>query len=157
MAGLTGNDMPTPGKFYAIHKYEIGQYHAYADVLTVYNKFQAASGDLYFTHWETRPLQVFECVETRGWLGFICRASPAGKRGAYLGYNSSDKLTCKAQHQQEWEDMKFNPIASGGFEWIMRKGERMVYVGYIGGNGLGILRDFTIPWGFTEVKGPVYG
>ncbi|WP_323851880.1 hypothetical protein [Xenorhabdus szentirmaii] len=152
MARLTGNDTPTPGKSYAIHEYPINPNDDWAGALTVYSKFHARPGEVYFSHWEQHPHQVFVCVEKDGWLGFICRASPAGEHGAYLGYDNYEKIICKAQYQQKWEDMTFIKRESGGFEWLMRKDDHLAYVGFIGGNGLGILRDFTRPWGFTELK-----
>ncbi|MCP9269742.1 hypothetical protein M5U04_17065 [Xenorhabdus sp. XENO-1] len=121
MGILTGNDTPTPGKSYVIHRYPIDPNDDWAGAVTVYSKFQATPGGVFFAHWEDKPLQRFECVEGRGYFGFICRAAPAGDRGAYLGYDNYEMIICKAQYQQKWEDMQVIKLESGGFKWMMRK------------------------------------
>ncbi|WP_426575436.1 hypothetical protein ACP179_00780 (plasmid) [Xenorhabdus stockiae] len=152
MGILTGNDTPIPGKSYVIHRYPINPDDDWAGAVTVYGKSHPNEGGVYFAHWEDHPTQRFECVEGRGYLGFICRAAPAGDRGAYLGYDNYEMIICKAQYQQKWEDMEVIKRESGGFEWMMRKDDHLAYVGVDHLNRMKILRDFTIPWGFTERK-----
>ncbi|WP_434524855.1 hypothetical protein [Photorhabdus asymbiotica] len=150
MGILTGNDTPIPGKTYIIHPYPAGNY---ATAVTVASKFHAVPGSVSLAIWEsTEPLQQFECVE-RGngdYLGFICRASPVNKHGAYLGYNAHEILVCQAQYQKKWEDMVVIKRPSGGFEWCMRKDNHLAFVGVHGSIQLKILRKFTRTWGFTE-------
>jgi len=108
-------------------------------------------GDVTMSVWEGHTSQKFECVEFGGYIGFICLVAPASPHGAYLGYNTQERLICEAQYEKEWEQMVVNKISSGGFEWCMRKDNHLAFVSYKKAYPhLMILKDFTETWGFTE-------
>lgn len=147
---LNGNHIPTPGISYAIHEYPVPTNHFHASAVTV-DTGPNLAGAVKMAVWAGLPDQKFECVEYGGYLGFICRVAPESSNGAYLGYNTKERLICEAQYQRAWEQMVVNKIQSGGFEWCMRKDDHLAFVWRGNDNAnLMILRDFTDTWGFTE-------
>lgn len=150
MTILTGNDMPTLYKTYYIHKYPVPK-GVDVSAVSVLDDFDPAPGGVRMEVWESHRLQKFLCVEYGGYLGFICRASPAHDVGAYLGYNDENELVCTALYQREHEHHIITPAADGGFNWFMKTGNKEAYVG-ISGFGLKLYPNFELHWGFTEAK-----
>jgi hypothetical protein len=134
---LTGKATPQVGKAYGIH--EKGTQSA----VTVVNGTRVT-----MQNWNSLPTQRWECVEKDGWLGFYCRVANDDK-GAYLGFDVYEVLICAAQEQNKWED--FQAVScNDGYQWEMRKDDRLAYVG-IKGSELKMLRSRTTWWAFTEL------
>lgn len=68
------------------------------------------------THWQ--------CVETKGWLGF--RSPISGK---YLGHDVGGKLRCSAERHQGWENFCVRARPDGGYVLLMTHFERLWHVG----------------------------
>ncbi|RYP46955.1 hypothetical protein DL769_011353 [Monosporascus sp. CRB-8-3] len=147
---LYGSTLPQPGKSYAIHEYSV--YEDFQGQKGSSNALTVSNTDVMIQKWEWQPTQEWECVEKDGWLGFICRASTAGKRGAYLGYNAKEYLVCTAQYQDKWEHFLVEGVDGGnqGYWLKMRKEDHLAFVGIVEHHWTKMLRDPTTKWGFTE-------
>ena len=143
---LTENAPPHPGKTYAINK------KGSDSVVTI------DGTNVVVRHWEGLETQKWECVETNGWLGFVCRASTAHSRGAYLGHDGNDGLRCSVPHHQSWEYFQV-VLHEEGFALEIRNdatNHRISFIG-IGGDGLRLLPKGTTWWGFTVIDGTTGG
>lgn len=150
MSNLTGNDMPEVNKSYYIHAYPAPE-NVDVSVVTVLDSYQPNPGEVSFRVWESSPLQKFLCVEYDKKIGFICRASPAHNVGAYLGYDKSYTMTCKALYQRRRENHVIARVPRGGFNWLMEVGNHARFVG-LDGYSLKLNQNFQLYWGFTEAK-----
>lgn len=66
----------------------------------------------------------WQCVETKGWLGFRNTVS-----GRYLGHDKHGKLHCSAERQQGWESFCVRITLEGGYVLLMSHFERLWHVG----------------------------
>ena len=142
---LTENATPQPGKTYAINK------KGSDTVVTLVDGTNVA-----MRYWEGLASQKWECAEKDGWLGFVCRASTAYDRGAYLGHDyhdSQQSLVCSKPHHRDDEYFQV-VLHDEGFAWVIRKDNRNHFVG-IGGDGsrIRISAKGTTWWGFTAIDG----
>ena len=138
---------PQPGKTYAINK------KGSDTVVTLVDGTNVA-----MRYWEGLASQKWECVETDGWLGFICRASTASDRGAYLGHDGGEAMRCLIPHHMEWEHFQV-VLHDEGFAWETRKDNRLVFVG-ISGGGTELKTTTTKGttwWSFTVTDGTTSG
>jgi hypothetical protein len=116
------SSVPWPGMTFIIRETTSGQ------VLTLLDgKITLASpGGPGNIHWE--------CVETKGWLGFRNRVS-----GRYLGHDKDGKLHCSAGRQQMWENFCVRLRPDGGYVLLMTHFERLWHVGFKMERGMEIL------------------
>jgi hypothetical protein len=66
----------------------------------------------------------WECVETKGWLGF---RSPVS--GGFLGHDRHGSLCCTASSHQAWENFCVRMRPEGGYVLLMTHWERLWHVG----------------------------
>ena len=81
-------------------------------------------GQITLTEHDSRGSIYWECVETKGWLGF--RNTVSGK---FLGHDSKGKLSCSADRHQGWENFCFRMRPEGGCVLLMTHYERLWHVG----------------------------
>lgn len=99
--------------------------------------------------WKQKLEQKWECVETGGWLDFICRKFSASNNGAYLGYDDYEVLVCKVQYQKKWEDFQVEKHKDR-CTLEMCKDNHLAYVDIQSDDTLKMLADCTTWWSFTE-------
>lgn len=66
----------------------------------------------------------WQCVETKGWLGF--RNTVSGK---FLGFDSRGTLGCSAERHQGWENFCVRHHPGGGCVLLMRHWDSLWHVG----------------------------
>lgn len=64
----------------------------------------------------------WDCVETKGWLGFRNIAS-----GLFLGHNKNSGIWCVAQRHQGWENFCVMARPEGGYVLLMKHGEKKLW------------------------------
>jgi hypothetical protein len=133
---------PQPGKTYAINK------KGSDTVITVVD----GSAHVAMRPWEGLASQKWECIETDGWLGFICRAS-----SAHLGHDAKETVICWAPHHMANEHFQV-VLHDEGFALEIRKDNRLAFIGITGGGaGLKLSTRGTTWWGFTAIDGGAGG
>ena len=64
----------------------------------------------------------WECVETKGWLGFRDSAT-----GLFLGHNKNSGLWCVAQRHKGWENFCVMARPEGGYVLLMKHGDHKLW------------------------------
>jgi len=111
----SASSTPWPGSTFVIRCASSWRAVTLQDGLVVLTSASAAGGRG-ATHWE--------CVESKGWLGF---RSPVS--GRFLGHNVKGWLCCVAERQQGWENFCVRARPDGGFVLLMTHYERLWRVG----------------------------
>jgi len=94
----------------------------------------------------------WQCVETKGWLGFRNPVS-----GNFLGHDAAGKLRCSAERHQGWENFCVRLRPEGGYVLLMTHFERLWHVGMKVENGIDKLAKIGdggsdgIIWEFVKV------
>ncbi|RDL39132.1 Uncharacterized protein BP5553_03472 [Venustampulla echinocandica] len=111
-AKLSSSSVPWPGSTFLIRSVESGHMITLLDGQVVL----APPGGRGYIHWE--------CVETKGWLGFRdCGSS------SFLGHNGNGRLRCSAKRQDGWENFCVRMRPEGGYVLLMTHWERLWQVG----------------------------
>lgn len=71
-------------------------------------------GQIMLTQADGRGSIYWECVETKGWLGFRNIVS-----GGFLGHDIEGTLRCSAEQHQGWEYFCARARPEGGFVLLM--------------------------------------
>jgi len=110
--GKMSSSIPWPGSTFILREVSTGQ------VLTLNDgKVTLTSpGGPGSIHWE--------CVETKGWLGFRNPVS-----GRFLGHDKDGKLHCSASRHQMWENFCVRLRPDGGYILLLTHFERLWHVG----------------------------
>jgi hypothetical protein len=111
-ANLSSSSVPWPGSTFIIRSAKSGHVITLLDGQIVL----APPGGRGSIHWE--------CVETKGWLGFRNNVS-----GRFLGHDASGKLYCSADRHQGWENFCARMRPDGGYVLLMTHYERLWQVG----------------------------
>ena len=106
------SSVPWPGSSYMIRCVTSG------DVLTLLD------GQIVLAPLGDRGSFQWECVETKGWMGFRNPVS-----GKYLGHDQRGKLHCSADRHQGWENFCPRLRPDGGYILLMTHFERLWHVG----------------------------
>ncbi|KAF2094063.1 hypothetical protein NA57DRAFT_47193 [Rhizodiscina lignyota] len=112
MKPSSSSSVPWPGSTFIIRSISSWQVITLLDGQVVLAP-PSSSGS---THWE--------CVETKGWLGF--RSPISGK---FLGHDTRGKLCCSAERHQGWENFCVRATPEGGYVLLMTHFERLRHVG----------------------------
>ena len=104
--------VPWPGSTFIIRCVSSGQVITLLDGQTVLTQL-GSRGSI---HWE--------CVETKGWLGFRNIVS-----GKFLGHDSKGRLCCSAEGHKSWEYFCTRMRPEGGCVLLMTHYERLWHVG----------------------------
>ena len=115
LAGGTPNLLlvPWPGSTFIIRSVSCGR------VLTL------IEGQITLTEQDSRGSIYWECVETKGWLGF--RNTVSGK---FLGHDGKGRLNCSVERHQGWENFTYRMRPEGGCVLLMTHWERLWHVGF---------------------------
>jgi hypothetical protein len=134
------SSVPWPGSTFLIRDVETGYLITLQDGQIILGQ-PGGRGSI---HWQ--------CVETKGWLGFRNTVS-----GRYLGHDQGGRLRCSAERHQGWENFCVRLRPEGGYVLLMTHFERLRHVGVKVHNGiqrLGKLGDGGsdgIVWEFVKV------
>ena len=106
------NMVPWPGSLFIIRSVTSGH------VITLHDGHIALAppGGPGSIHWE--------CVETKGWLGFRNNVS-----GKYLGHDKKGNLCCSVDKHQGWEYFNARARPEGGCVLLMQHWESLKHVG----------------------------
>jgi len=108
----TSTSVPWPGSTFVIRSVSSW------DVITLLD------GQVVLAPLSSRGSAQWECVETKGWLGFRNPIS-----GHFLGHDSRGRLCCSAERQQGWENFCVRARPTGGYVLLMTHFERLWHVG----------------------------
>jgi hypothetical protein len=106
------SSVPWPGYNFLIRDVETGHLITLEDGRII----MAQPGGPGSIHWQ--------CVETKGWLGFRNTVS-----GRYLGHDPQGKLCCSAGRHQGWENFSVRLRPDGGYVLLMTHFERLWHIG----------------------------
>ncbi|KAI1273594.1 hypothetical protein F5Y07DRAFT_411191 [Xylaria sp. FL0933] len=136
----SGTDHPGEGHTYAIKIYGTNK------AFTCVDKTELALHD--FTGDQT---QRFRCVTHDGFMGFICEGADYGK-GRYLGFDSSETLSCQAYYQRKWENFHARADPAGGFKLYMKKDDHLAPVAKVGADKMKMMAESETRVSFTKLS-----
>jgi hypothetical protein len=134
---LSSSSVPWPGSSFFIRSASSGHVLTLCDGQVM----MLPPGGRGSIHWE--------CVETKGWLGFRNVVS-----GRFLGHDNAGKLRCTADRPQEWEKFCVRMTPEGGYVLLMTHWERLWQVGFTVERGvekLAKIGEAGIVWEFIKV------
>ncbi|EWC45537.1 hypothetical protein DRE_05395 [Drechslerella stenobrocha 248] len=136
---LYGEDAPWPGSTYIISEKDTSNVITFEDkkvILAEYNPGQSN--------------QRWVCHAKDGWLGFT---NDPGMSTVYMGYYEKSKLRCYQSHLLAQEMFCVRKRPEGGFQMLMRDGEKLVPVGRDADKDLAVIKGWGTDawWGFTKV------
>jgi hypothetical protein len=111
-AKISSSSIPWPGSTFMIRSVDSGQ------VITLLD------GQILLAWQGGRGSIDWECVETKGWLGFRNTVS-----GRFLGHDAKGRLCCSADRHQGWENFCVRMRPEGGYVLLMTHFERLWRVG----------------------------
>lgn len=93
----------------------------------------------------------WECVDTKGWLGFRSTSSRE-----FLGYKLSGLIHCEAKKHLSWENFSVKPARNGGYILMIQHWDSLWYVGVETVGGEERLKKVQCPeravvWKFVKV------
>lgn len=109
-------------------------------------------GQIALTPPDGRGSIYWECVETKGWLGFRNTVS-----GRFLGHDRQGRLCCHADRHQGWEYFCVRMRPEGGYVLLLQHWERLWHVGIKAEQGVEKLAKIGdgasggIVWEFAKV------
>ncbi len=139
-AGLSSSSVPWPGSTFIIRCVSSGH------VITLLD------GQIVLTQPGGRGSIHWECVETKGWLGFRNPVS-----GRFLGHDAKGRLCCAVGRHQGWENFSARMRPEGGYVLLMTHFERLWHVGIVVDQGVEKLAKISdggsdgIVWEFIKV------
>jgi hypothetical protein len=133
----SSSSVPWPGSTFIIRSVSSGDVITLRDGQVVLDR----PGSRGYIHWE--------CVETKGWLGFRDIGS-----GRLLGHDTQGRLRCSAEQHQGWENFCVRMTPEGGYVLLMTHWERLWQVGICEEQGMKKLVKIGgsgIVWEFVKV------
>jgi hypothetical protein len=132
--------VPWPGSTYIIRSAGSAQVLTLLDGQVVLD-LSSGRGSIYW-----------QCVETKGWLGFRDPAS-----GLFMGHNMYARLGCTAKRHSEWESFCARMTPNGGYVLLMTQWGKLWPLGVKSENGVQRLEKVEksvaegLVWDFVKV------